>query len=522
MSQPSTTEQTPRLLPAGAKTFLLLTLVIFLLAGGVRGLGIVKGPAEFQPVRQYYTALIARYLYQIDDPGLSAEQRTYLEKSVQRIHEPPLTEWISIQGYKLTGGEKLWIPRVVTACAWLVGGWFLLLLLRRLVIPEVALAGTAFYLFLPFGIALSLSFQPDSLMMAAGLAAIYFLLKHHDSPSRRSLFTAALVCALAITLKAQIVFALAGCYAGLALLRKSPVKLVMDKETWMFAAVALTPPVLYLAYNFLVIGGIFAQQGMIPSALLSTQFYMGWLYMLDEVIGFPLLVLGVLGLAAMRGTMRGLALGAWFGYALFGMVFTYHFATHAYYHIPVILPVTLGLAALLSALFESLRGQNRVYAVAMLLLAAGLALLLDLGQVARGFNHHGIEAKAPAFAEIGEKVGHSNQVLMYAQAEGLPLIYHARITGWLWPTSFQLAVKQMGLKEMLTTDKAAHQLSGEQIDQLVGYYRKEGARYFVVAWMEEFRQHPELERYFSQTWPSLAETAEYRVYDLTTRLKPGA
>jgi len=510
----SAENRTQWLLPGGATTFIVVTLIFFTLAAGIRGLGAAKGPAEFQPVRQYFTAMIARYLYHIGDPGLTAEKRTYLKNTLQPIHEPPVTEWLSIQGFKLTGGESLWLPRVITATAWLLGGVFLLLLLRRLVPPEAALVGTAFYLFLPFGIEQSLSFQPDSLMMASGLAGIFFVLKHHQNPTRRNLIISGLVCALALTLKTQIVFLIAGSYAALALMRMPLSRLFTDRDSWLFALLSLTPPILYLVGNMLFIGGLEAQRGIIPATLLSPHFYVSWLYLLEKVVGYPVLVLGLLGLVAMRGDLRNLALGMWVGYVLFGMVFTYHFATHAYYHIAVIPPIALGLAALSSILVQTLRDQNRAYATGVIALASFLAIGLTLGQVARSYDRPGIEDKAPIFTKIGEKVAHSNQVVMYTQSEGLPLMYHAWISGWLWPTSWHKAVAGVGLEGISSGRDWADQENMEDIKQRLEGYRAQGARYFVVTWMPDFQRYPELEHYLSTSFPRLAATADYQIYDL--------
>lgn len=507
------------LFPGGAATFIVITLILFTLAAGIRGLGIAKGPAEFQPVRQYFSMMIARYLQHSGEPGLSAEQRTYLENTRQPIHEPPVTEWLSNQGFKLTGGESLWLPRLITATAWLVGGVFLLLLLRRLVPPEAALAGTAFYLFLPFAIEQSLSIQPDSLMMASGLAGVYFILRHHHNPTRRNLIISGLVCALAITLKTQVVFLIAGSFAGLSLRRMPLSRLFLHGDSWLFGLLALTPPVLYLVGNMLFIGGIEAQRGIIPTALLSPHFYIAWLYLLEKAIGFPILVLGLLGLVAMRGDMRNLALGMWGGYALLGMLFTYHFATHIYYHSAVIPPIALGLAALSASLVRTLRDQSGAYVSIGLALAAILAIGLPLAQTARGFDRPGVEDKARVFAEIGEKVAHSNQVLMYAQSEGLPLMYHARVSGWLWPTDFHLAVERVGLKGISVGEDQAVGLGDAEIRQRLDEYRTKGARYFIASWMEDFQRHPELERTLATNYPRLAATADYQIYDLGTPLR---
>jgi len=503
-------------IPKTARSLIIAALILFSLAAGIRALGIIEGPAEFQPVRQYFSALVARKLYYGGDEGLSESKRVYLERSAQPIHEPPITEGLSLIGFELLGEDNLWLPRSIAALSWLIGGLFLLLLLRRLLPMGAALVGTAVYLFLPYGVEQSLSFQPDSMMLAAGIAGIFCILRYHQQPSRGRFVVAIVACALALLVKPQIIFLIAGAWIGLALGRMSLLKLVRDRDSWLFALMVLLPLGLYLAFNILVMKSISAQQGMIPSALLSPHFYISWVYLLEDVLGYPLLILGLAGLVVMRGDLRNLTLGLWVGYVIFGMVFTYHFATHAYYHIAIIPPIAIGVAALAGAVVEALRGQNRAYATLTLLGVSVVALGLTAGQTVATFKHPGIDDKAALFADIGDAVAHSNDVVMYAQSEGLPLMYHGWISGWLWPTSWHRSLEARGFSGIVggsgghQSDEALRADIRVRLDEL----RDAGARWFVVTHLEDFRRQPGLEAYLRDNYQLLDEKQDYIIFDL--------
>lgn len=499
-----------------------LLLLLLLLAAGVRVAGLKLGTPDFEPVRQYHSALIARYLQHMGDDSLPTWERQIINSTVQPIHEPPVMESLAIAGYSLLGQEKLWIPRAFAALSWLCGGLILFFLLARLFPPNAALVGAAFFLLAPYGIGQSLSFQPDALVLALGLAACLSILNFHEDSSRRNLLKAAAWCAVAILIKTQIVFLIAGAYAGLGLRRGSLTRLVTHRENWLFALIALVPGLLYVTAN-MIVGGILAQRGVIPGLLLEPGFYISWLYNLDRVIGFPLLLLALLGTLLLRGDRLALTLGLWGGYLLFGMVFTFHFATHPYYHVAAFPAVALGLTGLavpaLGALTEQ-RALIRIPGVALLLV---FLLVVTLAPTLRGFGKPGVDGRAEAYAEIGRLVNHSQRTLMLTEHQGFPLMYYAKITGDFWPTKWALAVMKGGLKS-IASRKSQSGHSDEDVVQRFAEYATRKPEFFVITNKEELS--PTLENFLAERFPLLAATEVYKIYDLrnplTDRLSTGS
>lgn len=491
-------------------SILLIFLLLLITASGLRIAGLRLGMPDFEPVRQYHSALIARYLANLGNDNLPAWERDVIKQTMQPIHEPPIMESLAVSGYKLLGSEQLWWPRALASISWIAGGFVLWRLLQQLFSPGAALFGTAFYLLAPYGIRQSLSFQPDSLALAITLAACLGILRFHRAPNQANLFRAALICAVAVLVKTQFVFLIAGVYAALGLLRGSLWRLLSHRDNLLFALLALAPVVLYLIIN-MQMGGIAAQRGIIPAALIQPSFYISWLYNLDKVYGFPIFIMGLIGTILLRGETLAMALGLWGGYLVLGMVFTFHFATHTYYQVSAFPALAFGLAGLATPLIESWRGQQKRFAVSGLLLVGGLSLLLLMAPTIKEFGKPGIESRAEAYSEIGRLIEHSRRVLMLTESEGFPLMYHAKIAGDLWPTQWSLAVEQAGYKSIAQRDTEGTYFEYEVAERFARYAQL-APEFFVITKLHEFA--PSLERYLAQSYPLLAATDVYRIYDL--------
>ncbi len=504
-----------RPLLAGRTVYVLL-LLVFVLAAGVRVAGLVKGAPEYQPVRQYHSALIARYLDHLGRDGLPAWKSEVVQETAQPIHEPPLMEGLAVLGKRILGSESLQVPRAFAALAWLAGGALLFLLLRRYFPPEAALVGTAFYLFIPSGVRQSLSFQPDALMLALGLASALMIHRYYVSPTGRRLLSGALVCALAILLKTQIVFLVVGVFLALGLRRLSLPRLMVNRRAWLFGLIAVGPAAIYVTANMLL-GGIVAQRGIVPAALLEPGFYVSWLYNLDYVLGFPTLILAGVGLLLLRGDALAMQIGLWAGYVLLGVVFTFHFATHSYYHMAVLPAAAFGIASLATPLVETLGRRGGVWRKPVLAGVAALALVLAVAPVLRSFGDGEERRMGRAYAEIGEKVGHSTRVLMLTRHEGFPLMYHGWLSGWLWPNQWIRAVEEVGLQGIAARQSEQHRFTldvGRRFEE----YAERKPEFFVITDLDEFENAPELGQFLAARFPLVARGDRYLIYDLRAPL----
>ena len=83
------------------------------------------------------------------------------DRPAGRDNRPPVLELVASFAYLVSGGEHLWIPRLLSALFWMVGGVFLCLLARRMVSPNAAVFSVAFYLLVPYGVFASRAVMPD-------------------------------------------------------------------------------------------------------------------------------------------------------------------------------------------------------------------------------------------------------------------------------------------------------------------------------------------------------------------------
>ena len=494
-------------------------LLLLSLAAALRGVGLWKGPGDFEPVRQYHSALIARYLEYLVRPSAEPWRREMARTTVQPIHEPPLMESVAAFGYLVRGDEDLLFPRLAAGLAWLVAGLLAFALIRDLLGTGAALAGSAWYLLNPYGIRQSLSFQPESLALALTWLALWGILRWYRDPRERRLRVAGGLAALAILVKPQVVFLIFGGFIGLGLRRRSLFSLATAGTSWRFATIALVVPAFYVVLD-LWIGGITAQRGLIPATLLDPRFYLSWLYNVEKVVGFPVLLLSGLGTLMLRGDARALALGLWGGYVLFGMVFTFHFATHPYYHVSIFPAVTLGLAGLAAPLLEYGQAElTSVWRWGTGLSVASLAALLTLGPVVRSFHVSDAERRGVLYARAGAAAGHSPDSVLLARYEGCPLRFYGWVGGTLWPTLWQRTVDRHGLKAIAVGEVLE---TGPTEAEVAARFEEFGGRYdhFVVTSMEEWRRQPALGRYLHAHYRQIAGGDDYLVFDLRSLADP--
>jgi hypothetical protein len=171
----------------------LMLAIIFLLALGIRLYDLTDLPKEYGMQRQMYSFIKARGMYYEMARDVPDWQR---EIAVQQWREqvalePPVFERLVAFTYLLFG-EHMWIARIYSALFWLAGGLALFLLARRLTSTDGALVALLYYVFVYFGILSSRSFQPDPLMIALGLYALWAFNHWLESNSGKWAVTAGL------------------------------------------------------------------------------------------------------------------------------------------------------------------------------------------------------------------------------------------------------------------------------------------------------------------------------------------
>jgi 4-amino-4-deoxy-L-arabinose transferase-like glycosyltransferase len=244
------------------------------------------------------------------------------------------------------------------------------------------------------------------------------------------LFTilAGLFGGLAIFIKFPAAFFIVGGGLGALLSYRSIKEALKDPQVYVMALLGILPGAGYLIYGIFVAGYLGQQFSgrFIPSLFLSPSYYIGWLNMLNLVIGGMTLMLALLGLFFFDDKKRRFLLGLWAGYALFGLFFNFHIHTHDYYSLPLIPIVALSIAALANFIFAKLA---QLTSTKFLRLSSFLFLLLGLlastWNVRNTLNAVDYRPQATLWTEIHTITDGYNLA-------GLTQDYGARMAYWGW------------------------------------------------------------------------------------------
>src|SRR4051794_29381369 len=158
--------------------------LLMLAALGVRLHGIDQPPVTFHPTRHYRSAVIARACYYDATSSVPAWARRLASaaRSMQPAGEPPFMEWIACAGYRALGREDIRIPRVLVMISWILGAIPLYGLAWRVSSRPLALVAVALYLFMPYAVVGTRSFQPDAPMTLCTLIAALAAARYFEVP----------------------------------------------------------------------------------------------------------------------------------------------------------------------------------------------------------------------------------------------------------------------------------------------------------------------------------------------------
>lgn len=481
---------------------------LLLLAFLLRLPGITDPPIEFHPLRQYHSALIARAWY-AHVPGVDAVPRAAADAVSPGVVEPPVMEAVAVAGYVVTGGAHLWVGRIVAVICWLAGAVALFLVARRLAGLAGAFTATAVFLYLPFAIEASRSFQPDPLFVAATLWAVVALLRWDDDPTRRRLVVAAGIAGFAIFVKLMAVFFVVAVFLALAVRRRGVKAMLTDRDTYVFLAVAALPSAAYLGIGFGA-GFLRGEQSarFAPKLWVDASYWRGWQAMVRQVVAAPFLVLAVLGLAVARGRALSVTVALFVAYGVYGLVFTWHIHTHSYYSLPLVPVVALAIGVLA----QWVAGRASAKGATAAAVAVPVALVALVVLVAYGARVHRTQLRMPradAVAvvdeakAIGQRAGYPHRAIYLARYYGAALRYYGYVSGAEWPSA-----------SVLDEERILDGRVTPPAERLRSLRRESRARFFVLADPDAPAEQPELVRYLATHFERVARGDGYEVFDL--------
>jgi len=428
-----------------ASSRLSLALTLFLLFGvalGIRAYDITDLPLDFHPSRQLFSAVKARGMYYETLPGVPEEQRTFAiqQWKTKVTIEPEIIEHIAVFFYRLTGKEQLWIPRMVSALFWLVGGIFTYLLARDLVSIDGAVLALTFYLLAPYGIFASRSFQPDPLMVILILAFWWLVYRWSTKPAWKWAVLAGLIGGMAIFVKFVAAFFVIGGALGALLGRFKLRELIRNPQMWALGMLGVLPGAAWIIYGKFFAGlfGGDLSGRFVPTLLVSPLFYLQWQVKAATVASGIGIMFGLIGLFLVNRRTRTFLLGLWGAYLVFGLYFDYHISTHDYYSLPLLPIVGLSLAPVGSLFFIRLRnaGSNWVRIALFVILMYGIfSSVWNVRNEMKSIDYRPQEAY---WAEIHKMLGLQKSVIALTEDYGLRMVYWGWLKTALWPSSGDL------------------------------------------------------------------------------------
>ena len=478
-------------------------LVILILGFAIRFYDLTDLPLDFHSARQMLSALKARGMYYQASKDTPAEERSFAIQQwrFRASVEPEVFERIVAFTYQFTG-EKIWVARIYSSLFWMTGAVFLFLLARKITSADGALAAAAFYIFLPYAVIASRSFQPDPLIVMLIIVFLWAVYEWSGLKNWHFAILAGLFGGLAIFIKFVAAFFIIGGGLGTLLGRGSIREALKQSQVYVMTGLGILPGAVYVIYGVFVAGYLSRQfEGrFIPALFLSPSYYLSWAGMLNLVFGGSAMTTSLLGLYFWEKEKRRFILGLWAGYALFGIVFNYHISTHDYYSLPLIPIAALSLAPLADWFFAQIAKLTtshwaRIAAFCLLLLGGFMSLWGTRAQM----NSVDYRPEAAMWAEIGQKIG-DKTITSLTQDYGSRLAYWGWKSGANWPQAGDIDYRR---------DRGGNFDFEKTFVELTA-----GKDYFLVTDFDQFLRQPLLQERLSG-FPKFAEENGYIIYDIS-------
>lgn len=487
-----------------SRVWLVLIALAFLLGLAVRFYDLQDAPLDFHPTRQMRSALIARGMYYqtLDDASQWQKDMSYKQWQTEGLIEPQIMERLTAFTYQVVGSEQLWVARVWSILFWTLGGVFLCLLANEL----FGLAGSAiavvYFMLWPYAVSSSRAFQPEPLLVAAIIVALWAVVRWMKEPNWPRLVLAGILCGFSIYVKSVAVFFITPALAGLLLTNFRLKDLIKNRQVWALFLLSVSPYIAYHIYGVYILGLLGEQFSLrfFPSMWIDPVFYLQWINEIDGAVGLEIFLTGLVGLVAFpKKRWRGFAIALLLGYFVYGFTFPYHISTHDYYQMPLLAITALGLAAIFDFVIANLPHKNRlsIGAFALVLTAFMVLKAWDSRVTFKKVDYHN---ETRFWEKLGDQLGHDNRVI------GLLSDYGYRLAYWGW----------MDVTPWLqTSDINLRELAGQQVDLDASFQSAvEGHDYFVVTSMGEFDKQPNLKAALNATYPLIEANDEVLIYDL--------
>ena len=492
------------------KFWQITILVVILVCGfGTRLFDLTDPPLDYASTRQLRSAIIARGIYYASADNVSELNREISLKQMgsQEMLEPQILENLVAFTYLIVGGEHVWIARIYSSLFWTLGGLALYALSREMISDDGAVIALIYYLFVPFGLLASRTFQPDPLMTATIIFAWLSLFKWGKTRSWKWAWITGLTAGGAILIKSTALFSLFFGMAAFVLLEFKLRDMIKDLQIWLIVGLSAIPATTYYLYGYFISGDLQGQlQGRLFNSTLwsDLRFYARWINTSSKVLGHLLiLVIALIGLFLIKkGVSRWFLLGSWLGFVVYGFAVSYYITTHSYYLLPMIPLAAISISAVVDWMFKwlikfKLRGLAWAGMISVVFLGVALGYYLYQSE---DFRH-----EPNYYYKVASYVSPDKSIIALSQDYGFRLSYY----GWI-------NVQPWSQLENISP-------GGEKFTEENPYSSRflvamEDFDFFIITRMKDYRQQTDLKNELADHYPVLTEGGGYLIFDLRERL----
>ncbi len=487
-----------------------LVVIFFAVGLGIRLFDLTDAPLDFQGTRQLHSAFIARGMYYQNAPGVPQWQRdlAVVQWHGEGMIEPQVLETVVAWTYRLAGGAYLWIPRLYSIFFWTLGGIALLMLTIDLIGKDGALVAVLFYMVWPYGAIASRSFQPDPLMVALIIWALWALERWDRNPNWRWTIAAGVLAGAAIYIKSVAVFFLVPAIAAYFLFGRGLLKSILSPKVWVLSLLAVVP------YGIYYIDGIYIHKFLVdqmalrffPQLWTQPVFYLQWNGELSSVVSMEFFLTAVVGVFLIRRkAFRAAMVATFIGYLIYGLALSHNISTHDYYSLPLIPMVALGLGSVADLIFRNLRAPAWIV-IPVVIGVLFYSMTIKAWDVIVTLKRTDYSGEIAFWEKMGKTIPEGSKVVGLVQDYGYRLSYW----GWIIPTNW-----------MASGDFAVRELAGQSFDmKSVFAETTAGKDYFLVTMFGELDHQPALKSILEKDYPIYLQGDDYVIYDLQHPLQP--
>jgi hypothetical protein len=483
---------------------MVLLVVLFSAALGIRLYDLSDLPNDFYMTRQYGSLLIARGMYyeHLTTAPDWQHDLAVAQWKARGLIEPPILERMVALTYKLTG-VRVWTGRLFSSLFWLIGGIAIWLLAKEMSMQAGGLVALAYFLFVPFGVTVSRAFLPDPLMVAMLAWSVWALYRWEKYRTWKLAVLAGVLTGMAILVKSVAVFPLLGAAAGLVISRASWKHTFTDRQTWLLVGITIVPSLIYYIYG-IITSDLGSQFGLrfFPAYWIDPSFYGRWIFMAAGFSGFAAMFTALIGILLFPSNReRFIAIGLWIGYIAYGFTFPYHFVTHEYYHLPILLVVAFGLIPVADLLvrfvFEKKGWVWQAGLVGILMLGVGMQMWGSRNSMAVS----NFRADIAYYQDLGNLIGHGKKIIQVSGDYGYRLAYWGWVDGDYWPSTMDTDLRAQAGQD-------APEFSPEFSQKTAGMDE------FVITALGELDRQPQLREHLADNYPVSARGEGYLIYNL--------